>query len=1355
MRVYRDCNGVGVQYINDTPMKISGDNCSVNFNVNLILDSVVDITKLCRSVQTRCENPSSSYPYGIQKVTLHAEIDLSAYPNCCNWTFNWERLARNHAITTLVDPGNTYLNTGAKVNTCVDPCNNSPRLTNDPIAIICIGQPFNFNNGAVDEDGDSLTYELADPMSGNGSQANFNWPYNKLKPLSYVGHPAANPANFGFNGVTGDFYINPNLKQVGVLVIQINQYRKINGQWVKVGETRRDMQIIVDDNCNNKPPTLSGPYNWEVCAGSELCFDILSNDLDINPQDTVTIAWNRGIPKGTFSANNGASRTPTGTFCWTPTDADVSTLPYYFTVSAADNRCPKNATNIRSYTVVVNPTPKSNRIFTDQGCGMICMNSVPLGDYGSTQYRWTLLHDNTKFYSQQACYKYAAPGKYVIRHDIISKGCASAYFDTVLVKDFMRTTLMKDTFVCEGQGINITSTTTGGSPPYKYKWLTGNLADTSHNFSTKTIQPKNSSWYYMMATDATGCVQIDSIFIKVIPLPDPRFGIQYLCFNDTLTLDAGIAMQYKWYNKGNLVSTSRMLSTSVEDTFIVWLKDSLGCENYDTAIVKLNSKIIVGPIPDISICKGDTFRVEGSGATFYKWFNLTNPGDASFPRDSFVLTTAPASTTTYVVKGFLQQANQNCNGSDTFTVNVLQRPVINMPTYRDRCITDKVPFVLFGANPGGGVWTCPQNPALLETNAGLTTFRSDLVPAPGTYRLYYSYISQVNGCSQTEYSDLIFFPLPVIQIGGDKVLCENSPLTKMQSNISNSVFSGNGIIEIPIGSKEFYFDAATAGVGTHQIVCTATDVNGCTNSDTVEYKVNPVPVIDAGFLNEVCASAANIDLNVATGATPAGGSWSGNGVVTDLGVFFPSVNKTSSVQYYTLYYSYTLNGCTSIDSLRIKVNPNPAITFLSYPPVVCIDFGDVRIEPTPLGGKLSCSDKPNSLVNGIFYPHLAGVGGPYAINYEYTDPITGCKSSATTFISVQPKPLIKAHPVQSICEGDSTWVSATVTGNTAAGILWTSDDPSASFGNDTLLNTYYKPGTLDVQRGYARIFAQTTNLSGCNAQVDSVRITVYPLPLIDFSSPKYQDCVPFKPVLNVNCECTSPNCKYEWDFGDGTLSSAQRPSHTYTKAGTYTITVKVTSPYGCISRYNRQYFAWPQPVADFEYRPSRPTAVEPMVYFINTSKEVDTQTTFEWFFGDAFNSSSNLKEPQFTYPRDTGNYLVTLNVKNIFGCTSSITKPIRVFPEIMVFIPNAFSPNGGGPLENNTFKPYTYFVTDYHFQIFDRWGELLFESFDQNEGWNGDYLSKPCQEDVYIYLLKVKGINEEIRNYNGTITLLR
>lgn len=303
----------------------------------------VDITPVCKSSCTRCFSAACQFEYGIEKYTLTYIVDLSSAPkSCCKVDVSWEQCCRNSAITTGLANDNFYAE--VTLDRCVKPCDNSPKFTESPIAILCVGQDFIYNQGVVDKDVDSngqlldsLVFNFTKPLVGRNNPGSYSGNYTYKKPINYLGFPRSfknPPRGIHLDPLTGDLQFRPMKKEQTVMTFSIKEYR--NGKYI--GEVRRDMQVIVVNCPKNKPPTISGingssKFRTSVCAGETVKFNVYTSDRD--RKDTVRIGFNPGNLPGNpqWSDNNGKVKHPTGTFKWKTKQSYVSNLPYTFTVT--------------------------------------------------------------------------------------------------------------------------------------------------------------------------------------------------------------------------------------------------------------------------------------------------------------------------------------------------------------------------------------------------------------------------------------------------------------------------------------------------------------------------------------------------------------------------------------------------------------------------------------------------------------------------------------------------------------------------------------------------------------------------------------------------------------------------------------------------------------------------------------------------------------------------------------------------------------------------------------------------------------------------------------------------------------
>jgi gliding motility-associated-like protein len=147
-----------------------------------------------------------------------------------------------------------------------------------------------------------------------------------------------------------------------------------------------------------------------------------------------------------------------------------------------------------------------------------------------------------------------------------------------------------------------------------------------------------------------------------------------------------------------------------------------------------------------------------------------------------------------------------------------------------------------------------------------------------------------------------------------------------------------------------------------------------------------------------------------------------------------------------------------------------------------------------------------------------------------------------------------------------------------------------------------------------------------------------------------------------------------------------------------------------------------------------------------------------WNFGDIYGNNSHdtssVNNPTHTYS-EVGTYNVTLTVSTVNGCSASVTKPIVINEDYVLYVPNAFTPNSDG--KNEIFKAEGEGVKDYKLYIYDRWGLLVFYSDDINKGWDGRPQGggEIVQQDTYVWKILATDYMDKLKNLHGTVTLLK
>jgi gliding motility-associated-like protein len=233
-----------------------------------------------------------------------------------------------------------------------------------------------------------------------------------------------------------------------------------------------------------------------------------------------------------------------------------------------------------------------------------------------------------------------------------------------------------------------------------------------------------------------------------------------------------------------------------------------------------------------------------------------------------------------------------------------------------------------------------------------------------------------------------------------------------------------------------------------------------------------------------------------------------------------------------------------------------------------------------------------------------------------------------------------------------------------------------------------------------------------------------------------------------------------WEFGDGSSASTKSDfeNHTYNKADTFLITMLVSDK-GCVDTIQKQIISKPKPIASFYSNPPNTLSIyDPKIDLTNTSENA---VTFKWTFGDGKPVSSSYNTSHL-YDPEPGPYKITLYASSLNDfedktCVDTATRYIEIPEELIYYIPNSFTPNGDE--RNNTFQPVFFSGYDpqhYKLWIFNRWGELIFESNNPDVGWDGTYGNVMCPTGTFQWKLEFKQKQSETKHYKtGSVNLFR
>jgi gliding motility-associated-like protein len=230
--------------------------------------------------------------------------------------------------------------------------------------------------------------------------------------------------------------------------------------------------------------------------------------------------------------------------------------------------------------------------------------------------------------------------------------------------------------------------------------------------------------------------------------------------------------------------------------------------------------------------------------------------------------------------------------------------------------------------------------------------------------------------------------------------------------------------------------------------------------------------------------------------------------------------------------------------------------------------------------------------------------------------------------------------------------------------------------------------------------------------------------------------------------------QYYWDFGDGTVDSVDRtpPPHLYADTGTYTITLRVVDSSTCNITDNTQFTIHliGKPAADFSSSPVQPVPNTPIVFTNESSKDA---VRFKWLFGDGASESTNTRDTAVHQYNTTGTFHACLIAINPNGCPDTVCQDVQTLINPLLDVPNAFTPGRFG--ENGIVRVVGFGITHMIWRIYNRWGQLVFESDDPTIGWDGTFKGIVQSMDVYAYTLEAEFSDGTRATKKGNITLIR
>lgn len=429
----------------------------------------------------------------------------------------------------------------------------------------------------------------------------------------------------------------------------------------------------------------------------------------------------------------------------------------------------------------------------------------------------------------------------------------------------------------------------------------------------------------------------------------------------------------------------------------------------------------------------------------------------------------------------------------------------------------------------------------------------------------------------------------------------------------------------------------------------------------------------------------------------------------------------SSISVVSGNYTVTVtdsNGCIGTSPSVTVTNISPQVTIAGNTSFCAGDSTVLTAIPTVLSGVnylWGTSDTTQTIV--------VNSEGSYSVTISYNN---GCTADTSiTVLSPYPSPLPEIVGALNTCHNTPSLLSVD-SATLYTHFLWSNADSSSSisvlFGN------------------YSVSVTDSNGCNGTSAQISVINST--PLTTINGN---IAFCPGDSSMLTATTTFPS-GASFLWSTSDTT------PSILVNTPGTYF--VSVTDSNACGSGDTVTVSLYSVPLANFTISPSNPTTTETEISYTDIST-IATGTIVGWLWNFGNGATDSTQKPLSFMYNDEGEYPIVLIVESNNGCKDTVQNSITIESDFSFFIPSALTPNDDRL--NDTFTGKGTSIKNFQMLIYDRWGELIYETNDINQPWNGKVKNHNefVQNDVYVYSITVTSYKNAKHYYRGTVTVTR
>jgi gliding motility-associated-like protein len=670
-------------------------------------------------------------------------------------------------------------------------------------------------------------------------------------------------------------------------------------------------------------------------------------------------------------------------------------------------------------------------------------------------------------------------------------------------------------------------------------------------------------------------------------------------------------------------------------------------------------------------------------------------------------------------------------GSITVTAGNTVTPASSNPSL---CIGTSIsPDITFTTTGATGIGSPTGLPA--GTNASFSNNTITISGTPTTVGTYNYSIPLTGGCGTVNATGTITVTNTntVGPPSSNPTLCINtiiSPVITFTTTVATGIGTSSGLpsgVSATFANNTITVSGSPTVSGTFNYTIPLT--GGCGIVDaTGTITVNPTNTVSVASSNPTLCINTTLTPSITFTTTGATGIGSALGLPTGLTANFANNTITISgtpTASGTFNYSIPLTGgCGNLSATgTITVNPLVTPTFNTWGPFCQND----------ILAQVMLPNTSNNAINGIWNPGMLSTTVAGTINYVFTPDANQCASVYNMSIVVNP--LIQPTFIQlgPYCQGGITGsLSPTSTNSPSISGTW---NPSIINTSNIGTNTY-----------------TFTPSSGQCADEATMSITINTVPSPTFTANQTSGCTPLNVSFNTS---TIPGAVYSWTVNETDFGANASSSYLFEIGGCYDISLTVSSN-GCSSTATELDLVCVEnpPIVSFTSNPILFSSNSENVVFTNNTTGA---SSYIWDFGDL--SSSVEENPSHLYSNIQGGMIITLIASSALGCIDEATYVINFQEETVFYVPNSFTPDQDefnqtwGPVFTQGFDAY-----NFDLYLFNRWGELIWESHDASAQWDGTYAGKAlhCPDGIYTWKITYKPKEtDEKKVITGYVNLIR